>query len=46
MSNLNPIELKLDLDQIDYLIDYLGHDAPDDPYLQEIAYSIHEQTYL
>ena len=41
-----PIELKLDLDQVNYLEDYLRTDAPDDPYLQDIANLIHEQTYL
>jgi len=46
-----PITLKLELDQVDYLLDFLGthaihHGIADDPYLQEIAFSIHEQTYL
>jgi len=37
--------LILEDDQVDYLIDYLRTDAPDDPYLEEIAYSLHEQAY-
>ena len=40
-----PIILTLELDQVDYLLDFLGNYAEDDPYLQEIAYSMHEQAY-
>ena len=37
--------LILEDDQIDYLLDFLGTHAEDDTYLQEIAYSMHEQAY-
>ena len=40
-----PIILTLELDEVDYLLDFLGTHAEDDPYLQEVAYSIHEQAY-
>ena len=40
------IEVKLDLDQVDYLLDFLATHAEDDPYLQDILYLIHEQVYL
>ena len=41
------INLQLDLDEVDHLLDFLASgDYWDDPYLQEIAHSIHEQTYL
>jgi len=40
-----PIILTLELDQVDYLLDFLGTHAEDDPYLQEIVYSMHEQAY-
>ena len=39
------IILTLELDQVDYLLDFLGTHAEDDPYLQEIVYSMHEQAY-
>ena len=39
------IALELELDQVDYLIDDIRHNASDDPFLQAIADSIHEQTY-
>ena len=41
-----PIELELDLQQVDYLLDFLANYGEDDPYLQEMLHSIHEQTYL
>tara|TARA_R100000152_G_scaffold14293_1_gene6478 strand:- start:1923 stop:2072 length:150 start_codon:yes stop_codon:yes gene_type:complete len=40
-----PITLVLELDEVDYLLDFLATHAEDDPYLQNISYSIHEQTY-
>ena len=41
-----PITLVLELDEVDYLLEVLQlPHSEDDPYLQEIAYSIHEQTY-
>ena len=40
-----PIELKLELDEVDYLLDFLNTHYEDDSILQEIAFSIHEQTY-
>ena len=40
-----PIILTLELDQVDYLLDFLSTHAEDDPYLQEIVYSMHEQAY-
>lgn len=41
-----PILLDLELDQVDYLMDFLATHAEDDPYLQDILYLIHEQVYL
>jgi len=38
--------LTLELDQIDYLLEVLQlPHSEDDTYLQEIAFSIHEQAY-
>jgi len=44
---LNPIELKLDLDDVDYLLDYLlsMYHYPDDK-IEQIAHEIHRQSYL
>ena len=44
MKELTLIEL--DLNQVDYLLDFLAQYGEDDPHLQEILHSIHEQTYL
>ena len=42
-----PITLTLELDQVDYLLEVLQlPHSEDDTYLQEIAFSIHEQAYL
>ena len=41
-----PIILTLELDEVDYLLDFLNTHYEDDSILQEIGYSIHEQTYL
>jgi len=40
-----PITLVLELNEVDYLLDFLGTHYEDDSILQEIGYSIHEQTY-
>tara|TARA_R100000808_G_scaffold12198_1_gene30604 strand:- start:2355 stop:2507 length:153 start_codon:yes stop_codon:yes gene_type:complete len=40
-----PITLVLELDEVDYLLDFLNTHYEDDSILQEIGYSIHEQTY-
>ena len=40
-----PITLTLELDEVDYLLDFLNTHYEDDSILQEIGYSIHEQTY-
>ena len=42
-----PIILTLELDEVDHLLEFLASgDYWDDTYLQEIAFSIHEQAYL
>tara|TARA_R100000458_G_C8162403_1_gene165944 strand:+ start:371 stop:508 length:138 start_codon:yes stop_codon:yes gene_type:complete len=38
--------IELELNQVDYLLDFLANYGEDDPYLQEILHSIHQQTYL
>jgi|10_taG_2_1085330.scaffolds.fasta_scaffold471139_2 hypothetical protein len=42
---LNPIELTLDLDTVEYLLSYLD-DEPQDTVINEIREEIFHQTYL
>ena len=39
------IELELELDQVEYLLDFLANYGEDDPHLQDMLSLIHEQTY-